>query len=817
MLLRNLFEDLERTGQGKSAVVGWGRGMGHKGHMFLASSVITQANETNSDPYFVVSRTVGKDDPITPDEKLAIYKKVFPQSGHIFQTATEEMPDLTRVLSKLQGMGYTDVTVVVGADQVKALAYVKNYNGKPDKSGNIPFSFNTLNVISRQETSDPSRDQAGPRATPMRAVLMDPAKSEEEKFAVWRDAMNPELSDDEVRDLMNKAGGRMAALSAPKPKKAKAVAEAGDPFRGTAGAFNRGDDERHDIDRAREQQLAQYEQSGKFWLKYKDSQKHVNDTEYIGKAAARAAFHALLQKHPELKGNLVMTAWGPGEQQGVNELDVSKTLKFATKAHQGQQYGDKPYITHPRSVAATGKKFFGAAFTPDAIKVALLHDVVEDTPYKLNQLAKMGYSPEIVQAVQLLTKNKALSYADNIKAIIASGNKLAMMVKYADNYQNFTGDKSSWDPARAAHSQKKYLASLDMLGDKLGIKQHLNQPEEPGVAEGSDDVKRLQIDLWNLYKDVTGYRPRPGTVDWTQEQWNDPEFLKGEIDKLSRQSVAEGIICTHCEADPCICDDSHGFVGEERTSAAVRMQRAADRQRAKSDASLRRTPSSIPKKEEPKKDAKTEGSKNYKNPSWVSLGEGLSIADKISIFESYYANGAVLESKENTIKYFNGLLKYSVDPEKNKKYIVTPLMLIQNKVHTLNTELLKLTFLSSDGTNITFKKNDGTTVKFPKDFKGEQGITHTFVFDNIKSYNNFRSEVALKFNLNLPDAGTKQTVDDMEESLRDAKDNPYPVGTKKKADKTVPNCVPVSEEVENIMDALINKIIVNEAIQDNKR
>jgi len=221
MFLRNIFEALARTGEGKAAVVGWGRGMGHKGHMFLASSVITQAKETGSDPYFVVSKTVGKDDPINPDEKLAIYKKVFPQSGHIFQTATDEMPDLTRVLTKLNQMGYTDATVVVGADQVNALGYVKNYNGKPDKAGNIPFSFNTLNVISRQETNDPSKDQEGPRATPMRAVLMDPAKSEEEKFAVWRDAMNPELSDEEVMDLMTKAKERMTALVKPK----KGVAE----------------------------------------------------------------------------------------------------------------------------------------------------------------------------------------------------------------------------------------------------------------------------------------------------------------------------------------------------------------------------------------------------------------------------------------------------------------------------------------------------------------------------------------------------------------------------------------------------------------
>jgi RNA polymerase sigma factor (sigma-70 family) len=221
MFLRNIFEALARTGEGKAAVVGWGRGMGHKGHMMLASSVITHANQLSADPYFVVSRTVGKDDPITPEEKLAIYKKVFPEQGHIFQTATDEIPDLTRVLSDLNRQGYNSATIVLGADQVKAFQYLKNYNGKPDKAGNVPYTFDTLDVISRQETSDPSAGEEGPRATPMRAVLMDPTKSEEEKFAVWRDAMNPQVSDDEVRDLMTKAKERMTALVKPK----KGVAE----------------------------------------------------------------------------------------------------------------------------------------------------------------------------------------------------------------------------------------------------------------------------------------------------------------------------------------------------------------------------------------------------------------------------------------------------------------------------------------------------------------------------------------------------------------------------------------------------------------
>jgi hypothetical protein len=87
-------------------------------------------------------------------------------------------------------------------------------------------------------------------------------------------------------------------------------------------------------------------------------------------------------------------------------------------------------------------------------------------------------------------------------------------------------------------------------------------------------------------------------------------------------------------------------VAEERTSAAVRMQRAADRQRAKSDASLRRTPSSIPKSE-PKKDKPTKetkdsgsyaankpgysGEANYTaQPNWRGMNIGEDIDDAMA-------------------------------------------------------------------------------------------------------------------------------------------------------------------------------------------
>ena len=218
MRLRELLiENLDRTGESKSAVVGWGRGMGHKGHMMLASSVLTQAKDDGADPYFVISKTMGKDDPLSPDEKLGIYNQVFPNNPKVFNTATDEMPDLNRVLKKLATMGYGNVTVVVGADQVNAFQYLV----RPDKSGVEPykqFGLDDLKVIARQETNDPSREEEGPRATPMRQALLDPNMSDEEKFAVWRDAMNPEIDDEKVKQLMQTALQRMQDFAKPKSK-----------------------------------------------------------------------------------------------------------------------------------------------------------------------------------------------------------------------------------------------------------------------------------------------------------------------------------------------------------------------------------------------------------------------------------------------------------------------------------------------------------------------------------------------------------------------------------------------------------------------
>jgi GTP diphosphokinase / guanosine-3',5'-bis(diphosphate) 3'-diphosphatase len=147
---------------------------------------------------------------------------------------------------------------------------------------------------------------------------------------------------------------------------------------------------------------------------------------------------------------------------------IQQTINFIKKAHSGQKYGSDPYWTHPVKVAETGVEVFGNKFDRETYLASLMHDVVEDTNYTLDDLREMGYTDEVLNVVNLVTKIPG-SYEENIQRIIRSGNRRAMMVKFADNLVNYTGDKSTWEPKRAAKSQAKYLKSMNDIGKALGL------------------------------------------------------------------------------------------------------------------------------------------------------------------------------------------------------------------------------------------------------------------------------------------------------------------------------------------------------------
>lgn len=107
---------------------------------------------------------------------------------------------------------------------------------------------------------------------------------------------------------------------------------------------------------------------------------------------------------------------------------TKKALKLCFEAHKHQT--DKcglPYVFHPFHVAEQ-------MTSEDTTVVALLHDVVEDTQYTLNDLEKMGFRETVIAALALLTHEKSLPYLKYVWQI--RGNPVARAVKQADLQHN---------------------------------------------------------------------------------------------------------------------------------------------------------------------------------------------------------------------------------------------------------------------------------------------------------------------------------------------------------------------------------------------
>lgn len=104
-----------------------------------------------------------------------------------------------------------------------------------------------------------------------------------------------------------------------------------------------------------------------------------------------------------------------------------KAMKLAYEAHHGQlDYNGMPYVFHPYHLAEQ--------MTDEVTTcVALLHDMVEDTDWTIEQLEK-EFPPEVTQAVALLTHDENVDYFDYVRPI--KDNPIAKAVKLADLAHN---------------------------------------------------------------------------------------------------------------------------------------------------------------------------------------------------------------------------------------------------------------------------------------------------------------------------------------------------------------------------------------------
>ena len=108
---------------------------------------------------------------------------------------------------------------------------------------------------------------------------------------------------------------------------------------------------------------------------------------------------------------------------------LDKAISIAAQAHLGQQDKmGKPYILHPLRAMFSFQ-------TETEMIVAVLHDVVEDHPdWDLDRLRDEGFSREVVQAIDHLTRRDGETYEDFVER--TAGNDLARRVKLADLEDN---------------------------------------------------------------------------------------------------------------------------------------------------------------------------------------------------------------------------------------------------------------------------------------------------------------------------------------------------------------------------------------------
>lgn len=112
--------------------------------------------------------------------------------------------------------------------------------------------------------------------------------------------------------------------------------------------------------------------------------------------------------------------------------DILKAQRLAYDAHEGQTYGDSPFIIHPKDVVL---RSYRAAYGPVAIAAAWLHDVVEDTDVTLDDLRERGFDERVVTAVDALTRRDGEQYFDYIRR--AMQHPVGHLVKIADNRSNW--------------------------------------------------------------------------------------------------------------------------------------------------------------------------------------------------------------------------------------------------------------------------------------------------------------------------------------------------------------------------------------------
>jgi len=134
---------------------------------------------------------------------------------------------------------------------------------------------------------------------------------------------------------------------------------------------------------------------------------------------------------------------------------LERAVAIAAAAHAGQvDKAGQPYILHPLRVMLR--------VTSERERIAaVLHDVVEDSEVSLQDLQGEGFQPDVIAAIDALTKRPGESRLQ--AAARAAANPIARQVKLADNAENMDLSRIANPTARDIARVEEYAAVREIL------------------------------------------------------------------------------------------------------------------------------------------------------------------------------------------------------------------------------------------------------------------------------------------------------------------------------------------------------------------
>ncbi|WP_440110089.1 GTP pyrophosphokinase [Paenibacillus sp. QZ-Y1] len=135
--------------------------------------------------------------------------------------------------------------------------------------------------------------------------------------------------------------------------------------------------------------------------------------------------------------------------------ELSKAIAIAADLHSSQiDKGGNPYILHPLRVMMKMDD-------NTSMIVAVLHDVVEDTYFSIQDIEKCDFSTEVIEALRSVSREKGESYMNFIRR--CKKNEIGHRVKIADIEDNMDLNRIP-NPTKTDFDRvKKYEKALKEL------------------------------------------------------------------------------------------------------------------------------------------------------------------------------------------------------------------------------------------------------------------------------------------------------------------------------------------------------------------